>query len=143
VTTLFGQDPADRDPAPLIAAADAFDELISRYPDSRYTGDARLRHQYLQVTLAKHEIAVASYYLRRGAHVAAINRAQSVLTDYPNTPQTRDALQIMVQSYAALGLDDLKLDTQRVLDLNIAKDGIRPSRANFQERETRWWQFWR
>ena len=143
VTTLFGQDPAERDPVTLHAAADAFSELVSRYPDSRYAADARLRHQYLQVTLAKHEISVASYYLRRGAHVAAINRAQSVLTDYPDTPQTRDALQIMVQSYAALGLEDLKLDTQRVLDLNIAKDGIRPSRTNFQEREARWWQFWR
>jgi len=48
----------------------------------------------------------------------------------------------MVQSYAALGLKDLRLDTQRVLDLNIAKDGVRPSRANFQEQETSWWKFW-
>lgn len=142
LSTLFGQDPAERDPVALHAAADAFSELVSRYPNSRYADDARLRHQYLQVTLAKHEIAVASYYLRRGAQVAALNRAQSVLTDYPNTPQTRDALQIMVQSYAALGLEDLRLDTQRVLDLNVARDGVRPSRADFQEHETPWWKFW-
>lgn len=142
LSTLFGQDPAERDPVALHAAADAFSELVSRYPNSRYADDARLRHQYLQVTLAKHEIAVASYYLRRGAQVAAVNRAQSVLTGYPNTPQTRDALQIMVQGYAALGLEDLRLDTQRVLDLNVAKDGVRPSRADFQEQETSWWKFW-
>ncbi|MDP2761943.1 MAG: outer membrane protein assembly factor BamD [Sideroxyarcus sp.] len=142
LSTLFGQDPAERDPGALHAASDAFDELVSRYPDSRYAEDARLRRQYLQVTLAKHEIAVASYYLRRGAHVAAVNRAQSVLIDYPATPQTRDALQIMVQGYAALGLNDLRLDTRRVLDLNVAKDGVRPSRTNFQESETPWWKFW-
>lgn len=142
MSTLFGQDPAERDPGALHAASDAFSELASRYPDSRYTEDARLRWKYLQATLAKHEIAVASYYLRRGAHIAAVNRAQSVLTDYPNTPQTRDALQIMVQGYAGLGLDDLNRDTQRVLDLNIAKDGLRPSRTNFQESETAWWKFW-
>lgn len=142
LSTLFGQDPAERDPLSLHAASDAFRELLSRYPDSRYTEDARLRWQYLQVTLARHEIAVASYYLRRGAHVAALNRAQGVLVDYPNTAQTRDALQIMVQSYAALGMDDLKLDTQRVLDLNVARDGVRPSHASFRERETPWWKFW-
>ncbi|GAB4120014.1 MAG: outer membrane protein assembly factor BamD [Sideroxydans sp.] len=142
LSTLFGQDPAERDPVALLAAAEAFGELASRYPDSRYAEDARLRRQYLQVTLAKHEIAVASYYLRRGAHVAAVNRAQGVLTDYPNTPQTRDALQILVQGYAALGLDDLSGDARRVLDLNIARDGVRPSRSNFQEHETPWWKFW-
>jgi len=142
MSILFGQDPAERDPGALHAASDAFGELASRYPDSRYAEDARLRRQYLQVTLAKHEIAVASYYLRRGALVAAVNRAQGVLTTYPNTPQTRDALQIMVQGYTALGLGDLSRDTQRVLDLNIAKDGLRPSRANFQESETPWWKFW-
>ncbi|GAB1232823.1 outer membrane protein assembly factor BamD [Ferrigenium sp. UT5] len=142
LSTLFGQDPAERDPGSLHAAADAFAELVSRYPDSRYARDARLRRQYLQVTLAKHEIAVASYYLRRGAHVAAVNRAQGVLADYPNTPQTRDALQIMVQGYAALGLDDLSRDARRVLDLNIARDGVHPSRSNFQESETPWWKFW-
>lgn len=142
LSTLFGQDPAERDPVALLAASDAFGELISRYPDSRYTADARLRRQYLQVALAKHEISVAGYYLRRGAQIAALNRAQSVLTTYPNTPQTRDALQIMVQAYAALGMDDLSRDARRVLDLNIAKDGVHPSRSNFEENETPWWKFW-
>lgn len=143
LSTLFGQDPSERDPSSLLAAADAFSELVSRYPDSRYAGDARLRYLYLQTTLARHEIAIASYYLRRGAHVAAVNRAKGVLTDYPNTPQTRDALQIMVQGYTALGLDDLARDAKRVLDLNVAKDGVGPSRADFRERTIPWWQFWR
>ncbi len=141
-STLFEQDPAERDPATLRAAFDAFKQLSSTYPQSRYAEDARQRMQYLLVTLAKHEIAIASYYLRRGAYVAAINRAQGVIVDYPLTPQTRDALQIMVQAYTRLGLDDLSRDTQKVLDTNIAKDGIKPSRSFFKERETPWWKFW-
>jgi len=141
-STLFRQDPAERDPATLRAAFDAFKELVTRYPTSRYAEDARQRMQYLLATLAKHEIAVASYYLRRGAYVAAVNRAQGVLTDYPNTPQTRDALQIMVQGYARLGLHDLSRDAQRVLEHNIAQDGIRPSQSFFKEKETPWWKFW-
>ncbi|GAB4127287.1 MAG: outer membrane protein assembly factor BamD [Sideroxydans sp.] len=141
-STLFGQDPAERDPGALRDSFDAFRELVTRYPDSRYAADARLRMQYLLITLARHEIGVASYYLRRGAYVAAINRAQGVLIDYPNTPQTRDALQIMVQAYGRLGLDDLRADTQRVLEFNIAKDGIKPSQTFFKEHETPWWKFW-
>jgi outer membrane protein assembly factor BamD len=141
-STLFQQDPAERDPVALRASFDAFKELVTRYPASRYAEDARQRMQYLLVTLAKHEIAIASYYLRRGAYVAALNRAQGVLADYPETMQTRDALQIMVQAYTRLGMDDLSTDTQRVLDSNIAKDGIKPSRTFFKERETPWWKFW-
>ncbi len=140
--TFFKQDPSERDPAALRDSFDAFKELVTRFPDSKYTPDARLRMQYLLITLAKSDIHVASYYLRRGAYVASVNRAQSVLVNFPNTPQTRDALQIMVQAYAELGLSDLSRDTQRILDLNVAKDGIKPSQSFFQEHETPWWQLW-
>lgn len=140
--TLLRQDPSERDPAALRDSFDSFRDLVTRYPDSQYTPDARLRMQYLLITLANSDIHVASYYLRRGAHVAAINRAQSVLINYPNTPQTRDALQIMVQAYKSLGMDDLSRDTQRVLDLNVAKDGIKPSQSYFKEHETPWWKVW-
>ncbi len=140
--TVFRQDPSDRDPTALHESFDAFKELVTRFPDSKYAPDARLRMKYLLVTLAKHDIHVASYYLRRSAFVAAANRAKIVLTDYPNTPQTRDALQIMVQAYAALGMTDLSRDAQRVLDLNIAKDGIKPSQSYFPEHEPPLWKFW-
>jgi len=142
MSTLFRQDTSERDPAALRESFASFKELALRFPDSKYTPDARLRMQFLLLTLAKHEIHVASYYLRRGAYVASVNRAQGVLIDFPNTPQSRDALQIMVQAYSALGLDDLKNDAQRVLDLNIAKDGIKPSQDAFAEHESPWWKFW-
>ncbi len=142
VGTLFKQDPSERDPVALKDSFEAFKELATRFPDSQYTPDAKLRMQYLLITLANSDIHVASYYLRRGANVAAINRAQNVLVNYPNTPQTRDALQIMVQSYKLLGLNDLSRDTQRILETNIAKDGIKPSQSYFKEHETPWWKFW-
>lgn len=137
--TLFKQDPSERDPVALRESFASFKELVTRFPDSKYTPDARQRMQYLLITLAKSEIHVASYYLRRGAYVAAANRAKSVLTDYPQTPQTRQALQIMVQAYDAMGMKDLRDDTKRVLAMNIAKDGIRPESL---ETPSAWWQFW-
>jgi len=141
---IVKQDLSDRDPNAARDAFDAFKDLVTRFPDSKYADDARLRMQYLINALARHEIQVASFYLRRGAYVAAANRAKEVLADYAQTPSTRDALQIMVQAYDALGMKDLRDDAQRVLSLNVAKDSaaapaVRPSPKN----EASWWQFWK
>lgn len=117
----FGQDPTERDPKAAQDSFAAFKDLIVRFPSSRYTPDAKLRMQYLLNALAKYDIHVASYYLRRGAAIAAINRATEVLTLYPNTPSTQDALQILVEGYGSLGLRQLRDDAQRVLDMNFPK----------------------
>jgi outer membrane protein assembly factor BamD len=139
--TWFSQDPADRDPASMRESFDSFKELATRYPGSKYTPDAKVRMQYLLNTLASSEIHAASYYLRRGAYIAAVNRAKGVLISYPQTPQTRDALQIMVQAYAAMGMNDLSADTKTVLDLNVAKDGIKPIVREMPSTSA-WWKFW-
>lgn len=137
------QDLSERDPKAARDAFAAFKELVSRFPNSQYAPDSRLRMQYLINALARFEIHVASYYLRRGAYVAALGRAKDVLTDYPQTPATLDALQIMVQAYGALGMKDLRNDTQRVLDMNIAKGAPKPSPQKSPENRKSWWQFWR
>lgn len=139
---LSRQDPAERDPQTLRESFDSFRELVTRFPDSRYAEDAKLRMQFLINTLSRADIRVASYYLRRGAYIAAINRANNVLKEYPQTRQSRDALQIMVWAYNELGQNDLRDDAKRVLDLNIAKDGIKPGIINSRERGGSWWQFW-
>lgn len=139
--TLFEQDPSERDPVALRDSFDSFKELVTRFPDSKYTPDARVRMQYLLNTLANGDIKVASYYLRRGAYVAAVNRAKNVLVNFPQTPQTRDALQIMVQAYAAMGMKDLSADTKKILDLNVARDGIKPD-VRAMPKTTPWWNFW-
>jgi len=122
------RDLADHDPRQAKESFAAFNELVTRFPDSIYSPDARLRMQFLANTLARHELHVARYYMRRGAWVAAANRAKGVLLDYPRTDQTLEALQIMVQAYDALGLTKLRDDAQRVLDLN-SKGAARPVAA--------------
>jgi outer membrane protein assembly factor BamD len=140
--TLLKQDPAERDPAALRESFNSFKELVTRFPDSKYTPDARLRMQFLLITLARAEIHVADYYLRRGAYVAAANRAKGVLIDFPQTPQTRDALQILVQAYDAMGMKDLRDDAKRVLALNVAKDGAQPEAKESPLNPRPWWKFW-
>jgi outer membrane protein assembly factor BamD len=73
---------------------------------------------HLRNNLARHEVRVASYYMRRGAFLAAANRAEYVVQNYQRTPALREALELMVAAYTELGMDDLATDTQRVLALN-------------------------
>jgi outer membrane protein assembly factor BamD len=119
----FGEDPTERDPRAAQESFAAFRDLLTRFPSSRYAPDSRLRMQYLLDALAKYEIHVAGYYLRRGANIAAVNRAKEVLTEYPNTPSVYDALLILVRGYDALGMPKLRDDAQRVLDLNYPGNG--------------------
>ncbi len=130
------KDMTERDPKAAQEAFDAFKELVTRFPDSRYAPDARLRMNYLVNALAAAEVNVAEYYLRRGAYVAAVNRAQYALTNYPRAPAIERALKVLVQSYDAMGLNDLRDDARRTLDANYPG-------AKVVLGEKSWWQFWK
>lgn len=136
---IADQDLSERDPKAAKDSFEAFKELATRFPKSKYAPDAVARMKYLVNTLAASDVHIARYYARRGAHVAAVNRAQNVLKEYPQAPATEEALAIMVQSYDAMGLNDLRDDARRVLTknypnskfLNGATQGKKP-----------WWRLW-
>ncbi len=111
-------DLSDRDPQSARDAFYAFRELATRFPESRYADDAKLRMAYLLNTLAKHDIGVARYYLRRGAYVAVVNRAKYVIENYQDTPSVEDALGLMAMAYREMHMSVLVQDTLRVLRLN-------------------------
>jgi outer membrane protein assembly factor BamD len=111
-------DPSQRDPGSALDAFEDFSELVQRFPDSKYADDARQRMLYLRSNLAKSEVNVARYYMRRGAYLAAVNRAQYVVERFQRTSAVEDALEIMVEGYNRLGEQQLAADAQRVLTLN-------------------------
>jgi outer membrane protein assembly factor BamD len=97
---------------------------VTRFPDSRYAPDARARMTYIVNSLAQYEVHVARYYFGRGAYLAAINRAQTAVSDYANTPAMEEALVILVRSYDALGMTQLRDDARRVLQTNFPKSSF-------------------
>ncbi len=111
-------DPARRDPRSALDSFRYFTELVTRYPDSRYAPDAVQRMVHLRHYLARHELHVADYYMRRGAYVAAANRARYIIETYPRAPAVEDALALMARAYDRLGLDDLAAAARRVLEAN-------------------------
>src|SRR5882757_2178393 len=115
---MIGYQVSERDPKSMRDSFEAFKELLSRFPNSRYAKDATVRVNYLLNALASHEVQVADYYYRRGAYLASIGRAQGALRQYPGASSQQRALILIVQSYAALGLTELQADAERVLRLN-------------------------
>lgn len=120
------KDQSQRDQAALQQAYDSFRQLVVRFPDSTYADDARKRMATLVQAIAQYEVNIANYYYRRGAYVAAVNRAQDVVKNHDQTAAVEQALAIMVQSYQALGLTQLRDDAERVLLLNFPNTTLIP-----------------
>ncbi len=116
--SLFDIDPSKHDPKSARRAFEYFAELLKRYPKSKYNKDAIQRMTLIRNNLARYEVHVADFYMKRGAFLAAANRGKYVIENYQRTPAVADALAIMTKAYDKLGMDDLAKDTRRVLELN-------------------------
>ena len=134
------QDLSERDQKAAKEAFESFDELVRRFPDSRYAPDARARMRYTINALAQYEVHVARYYYTRGAYVAAVNRAQQAIADYRDAPALEEALYILVQSYDKLDMTELRDDTRRVLDQNYPDSDY--VTHGFRGAKKPWWQLW-
>ena len=119
---ISGEDLSDRDPKGMRESFDTFRMLLERYPNSIYAEDSAFRLNYLLNAMAGNELHVANYYFRRGAYLAAANRAQFALRAYPETPAVEQALEMMVAAYGKLGLKDLEAGALKVLALNFPKN---------------------
>ncbi len=134
------QDLSERDQKAAKESFESFKELVARFPESRYTPDAKSRMTYIVNSLAQYEVHVARYYHSRGAHVAAINRAQNALTDYQDVPALEEALFIMMRSYEALGMTQLAGDTRRVMEQNYPRSEYLT--RGYKGSQDAWWKFW-
>ena len=134
---LSGQELSERDQAASRESFASFKQLVEQFPQSRYTPDARIRMDFTVNALAEYEVHVARYYLRRGALVAAANRAQQCITEFPQTASTPEALSIMIRAYDRLGLVQLRDDAQRVLQTNFPNSQFVESNARKP-----WWKLW-
>jgi len=135
---LFHVDLAQRPPTTARKAFAAFRTVVEQYPKSAYAHDSLQRMIYLRNRLANYEVHVARYYIRRGAYVAAAQRAKTAVEQYDGAPAVREALQIMIEAYDRLNLKELADQTRRVYQANFSGD-IRQAEA---EGHKAWWKFW-
>ncbi len=133
------QDQTERDPKAARESFEAFKELVEKFPESKYAQDSVMRMKYLVNALASHEVHVARYYMKRGAFVAAANRAQYAIKTYPDAPANEEALFVMVKAYDSMGLNDLRDDAERVMRKNFPASEYYARGLN---RTEPWWKLW-
>jgi outer membrane protein assembly factor BamD len=124
LSNILPTDPSERDAGAAFKAFNDFAELIRRFPDSKYSADAHQRMLYLKNNLSKYQLHIARYYMKRGAYLAAANRAKRVITQFQRTDSVQEALEIMIDAYTKLGLPELAKDAQRVLTLNLENGNL-------------------
>lgn len=122
---------SERDLAPAKDSFNDFSRLLNRFPDSVYAPDAHQRMVYLRNLLADHELKAAHWYMRRGAFVAAANRARYVVENFDRTPAMAEGLAILYKSYRELGLNDLAQDDLKVLVANYPDYAELDGNGNF------------
>ncbi|MDE2366954.1 MAG: outer membrane protein assembly factor BamD [Betaproteobacteria bacterium] len=137
---ILNQDMSERDPKASRESFENFRELVARFPKSKYAPDSIQRMKHLVNVVALNEVQVARYYMKRGGYIAAANRAQYALKEYPQTPAIEEALFIMVKAYDALGMTDLRDDAERVMKKNFPDS--RFFSASTGASSEPWWKFW-
>ena len=137
---LTTPDMTDRDPKATREAFLAMKEVVTRFPDSKYADDAAARMRYLLNALASHEVHVARYYMKRGAYIAAANRAQYAIANYSQAPAIEEAVFVLVKAYDALDMAELRDAADRVMRTNFPNS--RYLKAGDMRKDVPWWRIW-
>ena len=140
LTWLTTPDMTDRDPKATREAFIAMKEVVTRFPESKYAEDASARMRYLLNALASYEVHVARYYMRRGAYVAAANRAQYAIQNYAQAPAVEEAVFVLVKAYDALGMNELRDGADRVMRTNFPNS--RYLKVGDVRKDVPWWRIW-
>jgi outer membrane protein assembly factor BamD len=138
IERLFRADLTQRPPSTARKAFAAFKTVVEQYPKSEYAHDSLQRMIYLRNRLASYEVHVARYYFKRGAYVAAAQRAKGAIEQYDGAPAIREALEIMINSYDRLNLQPLAADARQVYAANYSAE-VRTSVAQVKKS---WWRIW-
>lgn len=136
---LFHVDLSKRPPVNARKSFAAFKTVVVDYPKSAYAHDARQRMIYLRNRLANYEIHVAQYYMKRGAYIAAAQRAKGCIEDYDGAPATRQALEILIEAYKKMGLQPLAATAQVAYDANYSSRTVEEAQADSRRP---WWKLW-
>jgi outer membrane protein assembly factor BamD len=136
---ISSQDPTERDPKAARESFDAFRELATRFPNSKYTPDALLRMNYLVNAMAAQEVNVARYYLKRGAYIAALTAPSLRSRLTRKHPLVEEDVHVLVTAYDKLGMTNCvtMLIASCVRTTLTAAFTRRPG-----TRKTAWWKLW-
>ncbi|WP_448569073.1 outer membrane protein assembly factor BamD [Thalassotalea ganghwensis] len=121
---LAGIDRSDRDATAAREAFNDFKTIITQYPESKYAADARKRMMEIKSRLAKYELKVAKFYMKRDAYASAANRGRYIIENFSRSAEVEQALEIMIEAYEKMGLTDLRNNAMQVLAANYPSNNL-------------------
>jgi len=136
-------DPANRDTKSALRTFQYYNELVKRFPDSRYAPESRKRLIVLRNQIARHELLVAKFYFNKQAYLAAANRATYILENYPQAVVTLEALMLLEQAYTKLEMPETAHNIRQVMLLNQEKltPTLQAAKQKALENENKsWWE---
>jgi len=138
IESLFRADLSKRPPSNARKSFAAFKTVVEQYPKSEYAHDSLQRMVYLRDRLASYEVHVARFYFKRGAYLAAAQRAKAAIDQYDGAPAQREALEILIRCYDHLNLEPLAKQSREVYAANYS------ATVSVAEAEVKksWWQIW-
>ncbi|MFN0042486.1 MAG: outer membrane protein assembly factor BamD [Alphaproteobacteria bacterium] len=133
-------------------ALSGFQEIVRRFPESRFARDSREKIDLTEDHLAAKEMEVGRYYLKRGQHLAATNRFRKVAQEFQTSTHVAEALHRLVECYMALGITDEARRTAAVLGFNFPGslwyvdsyaliEGVRVGTATGQKQQKSFWDW--
>ena len=109
----------DRDPGASIKSLNYFKLIVTKYPNTKYAKDAKLKIHFLMNALARNELNIGKFYLRKGAPASSIKRFKSVLENYQNTSAIPETLYRLSEAFLLIGLKDEAIKSNALLDYNF------------------------
>jgi len=136
--SLFHTDLTQRPPSTARKSYAAFKTVVEQYPKSEYAHDSLQRMVYLRDRLASYEVHVAQYYYKRGAYIAAAQRARGAIEQYDGSPAVQEAVDLLIQCYDHMQLEALATQSREVYATNYAHEG----QTLAADAKKSWWRFW-
>ena len=108
-----------RDPSLSIKALSSFMLIITKYPNSKYAKDSKIKIQYIKNALANNELDIGKFYLKKNAPASSIKRFKSILLNYQNTSSIPETLYRLTEAFLMIGLKKEAVKSDAVLKYNF------------------------
>lgn len=99
----------------------AFNQVIKRFPESKYAKDSRQKIILVRTNKAAKHMEIGRFYLKKSNYISALNRFKIVIQEYDETKFAPEALHRMVEAYYAIGMIEEASETASILNYNYPK----------------------
>ena len=108
-----------RDPSLSLKALNSFKLITTKYPNSKYAKDSKLKIQFIKNSLAINELNIGKFYLKKHAPASSIKRFKTILKKYQNSSAIPETLYRLTEALLMIGLKEEAEKSSAILRHNF------------------------